>query len=226
VAPHDVMSELKNGVRGLRLAMGEGVCFENLDPQVEAAVRAGGDVLRDLGAEVTAMPIPEFDRLSAIPERFAALNREAYSANRPFFEAQQVDLDPAVMWIAKGKDIDESESRDVLERLADLKARLLETLREVDAVLVPTTPIPAKPVNEVDAEHGSFAGRYGRNTMPGNLLGLSAVSLPCGFTEDGLPIGLMIMAKPFREETALRVAQAYEQATPWHRRHPDLGWIG
>ncbi len=74
--------------------------------------------------------------------------------------------------------------------------------------------------------HGHFVGRYGRNTNFGNLLGLCAVSLPCGFTVEGLPIGLMIYAKPFREEMALRVAQAYEQATDWHRRRPDLTWIG
>jgi aspartyl-tRNA(Asn)/glutamyl-tRNA(Gln) amidotransferase subunit A len=56
------------------------------------------------------------------------------------------------------------------------------------------------------------------------VLGLCAVTLPCGFTRDGLPIGLMIYAKPFDEAAALRVAWAYEQATPWHRRRPDLRW--
>ena len=91
---------------------------------------------------------------------------------------------------------------------------------------LPTTPITAKPVEEVDADHGAFAGRYGRNTLLINLLGLGAVSLPCGFTDDGLPIGLMVTAKPFREDMALRVAYAYEQATGWHRRRPDLDWIG
>jgi aspartyl-tRNA(Asn)/glutamyl-tRNA(Gln) amidotransferase subunit A len=128
--------------------------------------------------------------------------------------------------MAKGKDIEESDCRAVLEKLADLKVRLLETLRDVDAVLVPTTPIPARPVDEVDADHGAFVARYGRFTQFANLFGLTAVSLSCGFTAEGLPIGLMITAKPFQEEMALRVAQAYEQATDWHRRRPDLAWIG
>ena len=49
--------------------------------------------------------------------------------------------------------------------------------------------------------------------------------MPCGFTSEGLPIGLMNYAKPFHEDMALRVAYAYEQATQWHTRHPDLAWM-
>jgi aspartyl-tRNA(Asn)/glutamyl-tRNA(Gln) amidotransferase subunit A len=222
---HDVLGDLKGGVEGLRLIFAEGVCFDKLDPQVEAAVRAGGDVFRNLGAEVEHRPIPEFDQAHALPDRFAAMNAEAYAANRRFFEEHAEALDPVVFWMAKGKEIDESECRAALERLADLKVRLLETLSDVDAVLVPTTPIPARPVDEVDAEHGAFVARYGRITGFANLFGLCAASLPCGFTDEGLPIGLMIMAKPFREDMALRVAWAYEQATDWHRRRPDLRWI-
>ena len=59
----------------------------------------------------------------------------------------------------------------------------------------------------------------------GNILDLCGVSVPCGLTSGGLPIGLMIYAKPFAEDMALRVAYAYEQATEWHRRHPDLSWV-
>lgn len=226
VKPHTVLNDLQAGVAGLRVVFAEGVPFEDLDPQVERAVRASGPVFRELGAEVTGRDMPELDELAVLPERFAALNAEAYAANRRLLEEQTEHLDPVVFWMAKGKDIADDECRAVLEKLAKLQARLLETLGEVDALLVPTTPIPARPVDEVDANHGAFAGRYGRNTMFANLLGLCAVSLPCGLTDAGLPIGLMIAAKPFREDLALRLAYAYEQATDWHRRHPDLAWIG
>ncbi len=92
---------------------------------------------------------------------------------------------------------------------------------------MPTTALPARPVAEVDADRDSFAhysGIYLRNTSLGNLLGLCAVSVPCGFSADGLPIGLMVYAKPFDEAAALRVAHAYAQATEWRTRHPDLSW--
>jgi hypothetical protein len=58
----------------------------------------------------------------------------------------------------------------------------------------------------------------------GNILNLCGVSLPCGFTREGLPIGLMVYGKPFQEDMALRVARGFEQATDWHQRHPDLAW--
>ena len=54
---------------------------------------------------------------------------------------------------------------------------------------------------------------------------MCGVSLPCGFTKDGLPIGLLIYAKPFQEDVALRAGYAFEQATDWHKRHPDLSWL-
>ena len=101
---HHVLGDLKRGVKGLRLAFGEGVCFDKLDPQVGAAVRASGDVFRDLGADVTAMTIAEFDQAHALPDRFAVMNAEAYAANRRFLEEQAEALDPVVLWMAKGKD--------------------------------------------------------------------------------------------------------------------------
>ena len=68
--------------------------------------------------------------------------------------------------------------------------------------------------------------KYHRNAGVGNILNLCAVSVPCGFTRDGLPVGLMVYAKPFQEDVALRVAYAYEQATEWHARRPGLAWTG
>jgi Asp-tRNA(Asn)/Glu-tRNA(Gln) amidotransferase A subunit family amidase len=99
----------------------------------------------------------------------------------------------------------------------------------VDALLVPTTMIPARPIADIDATRETYADhnmRYLRNTTIGNFLNLCAVSLPCGVTRAGLPIGLMVYAKPFQEDVALRVAHAYEQATEWHRRRPALDWAG
>ena len=108
-----------------------------------------------------------------------------------------------------------------------LTAQALETLADVDVFLAPTTSYPALPLAEVDASVDTYKhwnGAYSRNTVVGNLLGLCAVSVPCGFTDTGLPIGLMIHAKPRCEAMALRVAYAFEQATPWHQRIPTLDW--
>ena len=87
--------------------------------------------------------------------------------------------------------------------------------------------IPTAPLGEVDASldaYTPFNLRYSRNTRVANVLGLCALTVPCGFTSEGLPIGLMIHGKPRDEAMVLRVGQAFEQATDWHQRTPDLQW--
>ena len=114
-----------------------------------------------------------------------------------------------------------------MRQWAALRRRVVRTLADVDALIVPATMIPARPVSVIDATPESYTehnGKYLRNTSLGNTLDLCAVNLPCGFSNEGLPIGLMIYAKPFDEATALRVAWAYEQATDWKTRRPDLTW--
>ncbi|MBI2155927.1 MAG: hypothetical protein HYU26_03315 [Candidatus Rokubacteria bacterium] len=137
-------------------------------------------------------------------------------------------LDPAVAHRMKtGRGLSATDYFVVLRQWAALRERVHRTLADVDALLVPATMIPARPLASIDASVESYSDanvRYLRNTAVGNILALCAVVLPCGFTREGLPIGLMIYAKPLDEAMALRVARAYEQATDWHRRRPDLSW--
>ena len=92
-------------------------------------------------------------------------------------------------------------------------------MAEVDGIVMPTVPLPATPIADSPPEHAMLRPR---NTMPFNLLGLPAISVPCGFTAAGLPIGLQIVGKAFDEAGILRIAHAYEQATPWHLQRPPL----
>ena len=111
--------------------------------------------------------------------------------------------------------------------MRQLRAVAGHALREIDALLVPTTPIPAKPVAEIDTNMDNYLAHnllYLRNTSIGNVLNFCGLSVPCGFTKIGLPIGLLIYGKPFQEDLILRIGYAYQQATDWHRRKPDLSW--
>jgi aspartyl-tRNA(Asn)/glutamyl-tRNA(Gln) amidotransferase subunit A len=101
-------------------------------------------------------------------------------------------------------------------------------LAKLDVLLAPTTPIEAQPVGQNDVRIGgeSFPVRASliRFTRPFNLSGHPAASIPCGFTEGGLPMGLHIIGRPFDEATVLRVADAYQRVTDWHtRRAPFAG---
>jgi len=109
-----------------------------------------------------------------------------------------------------------------------LRANAGNTLKDIDAILVPTTPIPARPVADVDTDMDTYLQQnafYLRNTSVGNILNMCGLSIPCGFTDKGLPIGLMIYGKPFHENEILRVGYAFQQMTDWHRRNPDLTWV-
>jgi aspartyl-tRNA(Asn)/glutamyl-tRNA(Gln) amidotransferase subunit A len=89
----------------------------------------------------------------------------------------------------------------------------------VDLIATPTTPISARPIEEGDLQVTFNLIRF---TNPLNFLGVPAISIPCGFTGEGLPIGLQLAGRWWDEATVLRAAYAYEQATDWHKRRPPL----
>ncbi len=230
VPPHDVLGGLKAGVRGLRLAFGETPFFDDVDPEVETAVREAGKVFQSLGAHVGAIALPEAAEAWADPARPLMAAAEACAVNGRFLDRHFDELDPVVAHrMIAGRKLSATDYFALLRRMAGWRERVRRSLADVDALLVPTTPLPPRPIAEIDRTRESytdFNNRYLRNTTLGNVFNMCAVSVPCGLTRAGLPIGLMVYAKPFQEEMALRVAWAYEQATDWHGRHPDLGWAG
>ncbi len=116
----------------------------------------------------------------------------------------------------------------MLNELKALRASQIVTLRDIDVFLSPTTRIPALPVATVDKSletYLAYFAQYMANTNIGNRLSLCGLSLPCGFTSKGLPIGLLINGKPFAEATVLRAGYAFEQATDWVQKRPDLSWV-
>jgi aspartyl-tRNA(Asn)/glutamyl-tRNA(Gln) amidotransferase subunit A len=228
VPPHDVLGSLEAGVKGLRLAFGETLFFDDVDAEITTAVREAGRVFRGLGASVQGVAVPEVAAAMAEQRRASMIAAEALAVNGRMLDEQFDRLDPIVAnRMTIGRKLTATDYFTVLRQWADLRARVRRTLADVDALLVPATLIPPRPIAAIDASaetYGDANVRYLRNTAIGNILDLCAVVLPCGVTRDGLPIGLMIYAKPFDEAMALRVARAYEQATDWHLRRPDLAW--
>jgi aspartyl-tRNA(Asn)/glutamyl-tRNA(Gln) amidotransferase subunit A len=226
VEPIDVLRTLHDGVAGTRVAFAEGLLFEDLDPHVEQAVRDCAGIFEDLGAAVTAVDFAEAGEVMSTPSVISQV--EGYAVNASLLEQRPDDLDPMVLHrMRPGKDVAAIDYVNALNALLPLRDRAARRFDSVDVLLAPTCMIPAKPLTIVDRDFDTYMGyarSYLRNCFVGNLLDLCAVTLPCGATPQGLPIGLMIYARPFREDTALRVAQAFEQATSWHAQHPDLGW--
>ena len=228
VPQQDVLRGLKDGVKNLRIAFADTLFFDGVEPEVEAAVRDAGRVLESLGARVDRIAVPEAAEVWADEKRPLWIAAEACVPNGELLDRHFDALDPVVARrMIQGRSLLATDYFALLRRVAALRERVLWTLRDVDALLVPTVPITARPVSEIDASFETYMDfniRYTRNCTIGNVLNLCAVSVPCGVTSAGLPIGLMIYAKPFAEDLALRVAYAYEQATAWHTRHPHLQW--
>ncbi|MEQ8994375.1 MAG: amidase [Pseudomonadales bacterium] len=227
VAPIEVLTTLHDGAQGLRIGFAEGFMFDDVDADVGRAVRAAADVIRFVDATVTHVDFTEAAEIMATPSVISQV--EGYAVNARRLEEQGDALDPVVRdRMRPGGTVRAVDYRRALDALVPLRARAARRFDEVDVLLAPTCPLPAAPLLDVDRDFDTYmgyAGRYLRNCFVGNLLNLPAVSVPCGFTAGGLPVGLMIYAAPFREDLALRVAQAFERATDWHQRHPDLGWV-
>jgi aspartyl-tRNA(Asn)/glutamyl-tRNA(Gln) amidotransferase subunit A len=228
VVPNDTLRDLKRGVRGLRIAFGETVFFDEVEGDVERLVRSTGEVFRELGAQVIHAQIPEAKDAMASQKRALMVAAEGCAANGHWLDSHFEDLDPIVSHrLAAGRGLSAADYVSLIREWSALRKRVVETLQDIDAVIVPTTALAAKPVSTVDEDLETYAGyngRYLRNTAIGNILNLTGVSLPCGFDSHSLPVGLMVYAKPFQEHVALRVAFAYEQATRWHQCRPDLSW--
>jgi aspartyl-tRNA(Asn)/glutamyl-tRNA(Gln) amidotransferase subunit A len=229
IAAQDVLGELKNGIKGMRLAFAESVFWQGVDPDIEQAVRECGAIFKEMGATVDSIDFEEAEQARQLNSKGLIIAAEAYTLNKRWLEEHYDRLDPIVSQrMIKGKAVETSEYLHNNLAWRNLRSKAFTTLKDVDALLVPTTPIPALPIAEIDADMDTYTQQnlsYLRNTAIGNVLNLCGLSVPCGFTQKGLPIGLMIYAKPFQENKALRIGYAFQQATDWHRRRPDLSWV-
>ena len=217
VMPEDPLPSLHRGIRGLKLARMPEAEREGVVPAMLTAYDRALDTLAGLGAEIVEIALPfRFTDLVAMQ---AILLAEAYFFNGHLAEDQAAPLDPAVRKrVLSGGRISANEYLRTKALIQELKARFDAAMTGIDALLTPTTEAPAIPVAEVDQD--VVPSRY---TRFGNLLELCALALPNGVTETGLPLSLQIVCRGYEEATALRIGQAYQQATDWHTRMPPVG---
>ena len=229
LAQQDVLKDLRASVKGKRLAFAETVFFDDIDSEVDTRVRDCGDVFEQLGAEVTRIEFPEAEQAKELNPGGVFIASEGYTLNKKWLEENFDQLDPVVAErMIMGKDITAATYLENTIASKRLRAKVYNVMEDLDALLVPTTCVPAKPVAEVDADMDTYLTNnaiYLRNTNIGNILKLCGLSVPCGFTAGGLPIGLLIYGKPFQEEVILNIGYAFQQHTDWHRHVPDLSWL-
>jgi aspartyl-tRNA(Asn)/glutamyl-tRNA(Gln) amidotransferase subunit A len=193
-----------------------------LDPEVRASWRAALHVLEEEGAEIVHIELPR-----PTMEQYRTIQRpEATLAHmqKGWFNKLDLYREPVRSSLLNGKQVPAVDFLNALHERRLFSSNLRTIMRRADVFVLPTIPVPAQPAElmaqdiEIDGVTENLSPAYLRLTMPFNLAGLPAVSCPCGFTMDGLPIGLQIVGKPFEEATALRIAHAYQQLTDWHNR--------
>lgn len=218
--------DLEADIGGTRICIPREYFWDDADDEVTAAVRATTAVFAGLGAHVDEVSLDELDKLGELRSRKNLTAVETCLSYGPLLRDQPRSFDPIVYQrMVDGFDVTAVEYLGALRFRNDMQRDFARSMTNIDALLVPTTPFAALPVAECDDQGDKYWRVNGlclRNTAAANLLGLCAISLPCGFTEAGLPVGLMLMGRAWDEGRLLQLARAYESATTWHQQRPDL----
>ena len=219
----DYLAEIDAGVAGVRIGIADAYLRRHVDPEVARLVEAGIAALERLGASIVEIAPPP--PAEAVPGLLAILMPEATAYHLPWLRERPQDYGPAVRERlelgAVTPAVSYVQAQQVRRRCTD---EFLRAMADVDVLITPAAPTAATPLEgdlitgdeadpDVLAALIAFSG-------PFNLTGFPALSIPCGFTETGLPVGMQLVAKPWQEAALFAVAHSYESATGWHRRMP------
>jgi aspartyl-tRNA(Asn)/glutamyl-tRNA(Gln) amidotransferase subunit A len=216
----DYRSALRRKVSALRIGIPRAVFYDMLDPDIEQAVRQALGVIARLTASTRNVELPPYKTLPVV-------GAEAWVFHAPYFtKTPQLYQSGTRQRLEGGSMVSAAayiEGRRELERLRRAVAAVFS---DVDLLVTPTTPILPQTVDEAVNNPalpppGGVAPSL-RNTQPFDIYGLPSISVPCGFSRSGMPIGLEISGPRLGETQVLALAQAYEQATDWHRRTPPV----
>ncbi len=220
----DFLAHADRGAEGLRIGFDVSYWEEGAHPEVSAAVAAAVGEFDRLGAKL--LPV----RITAIAETcehwYPLTALEAAEVHAPYFPAHADRYGPVFRQLLEDAASYGAAERDKAREAARrAKALLEETFAEVDVLLCPSAALPAMPLEEappglvLPPEVIAASLRF---TAPFNFSGHPTISLPCGFSSDGLPLSLQLVGRHGDEATIIGAAHAYEEATAWHERHPPI----
>jgi len=191
-------------------------------PDVLAAFEAACALLRELGAHIEERPVP-FDFAAMVARNGQIIAAEAYALHREYIEDEALPLGQFVRGrVLGGKGLPAADYIHALQEHARAKRAWRDWMRDADALLTPGLPFPACPLEEVDEAQTPLAAF----SRAGNFMGTCGLALPAGFSAQGLPIGVQLLGKPFDDARLCRIGIAFQQASDWHRRTPDLSALG
>jgi aspartyl-tRNA(Asn)/glutamyl-tRNA(Gln) amidotransferase subunit A len=213
----DYAQALRTKVSSLRVGAPREFFFADLDPEVDAAVKESLSVLAKLTAGIHDVALPSSNMETL---RDVVRAAEAYAYHREYVTKTPELYQPLTLTrIRAGANVTTPAYIQGRRDLDQVRRTAGKWLESVDVLVTPTIPIPPAAISD---PHANDILPEVRNTSPFNVNGWPAISLPCGFTSQGLPIGLQIIGPHGGEAVVFRLAHAYEQATEWHKRRPQM----
>ena len=222
--PEDYSAGLDRGVRGLRMAWSGDLGYAGVDPEVARLTSQAAQVFQELGASVEETDLSLEDPFPAFYDIFAT---GTYAAYGHLLESHRDDFTHYVRnTLEHAAALTASDFSRALLRVDQLRRQMEEFFDRYDLLLTPTMAVPAFPIGERPSVIGGkevnpFWG-YLPFTFPINMTGQTASSVPCGFSTDGLPIGLHIVGPSGAEAKVLQASAAFEQARPWAHHRPPV----
>ena len=217
VPVEDYVAALRSNLPPLRVGVPRKFFFDDLDKEVSSATTHALSGLAAMGAEIREIELQ-------VPTDRTLQSAESYAFHAQFVDRSRELYQPETLRrIVTGQNVSPERLLECRRELERVRRDIVRVLADVDVLVTPTTPIPAPAIAELKRDPELLRPRellLLRNTRPINVWGLPAISVPCGFTEGGLPIGLQIIGPHWGEARVLQVAHAYEQATAWHKRQP------
>ena len=213
-------------VKSLRIGIPSSYFYDEVDSQVAAALEAAQRTFAGLGVEICAVDVPSLDQVNLIWA--AALAAEAATIHRKWLRERPADYGAMVrrriefgLYQPATRYIEALTLRDSI-----LREFCSTAFTACDVLLTPSAPVPAPLLSEVDVgDSKAMPGLVmllSRCTRPISYLGLPAMSVPCGFSEQGLPLAFQLVGRPFSEPTLCALGDAYQHATSWHQQVPPI----
>jgi aspartyl-tRNA(Asn)/glutamyl-tRNA(Gln) amidotransferase subunit A len=213
----DYISSLSLDVGKIRIGVPRAFFYNDLDAEVAAALEQALRVLKTMTLEAREISLQ-------VPTDRTLQGAESYAYHKPWVQKSPELYQPETLRrIRSGEKITEEERADRERELKEVRKSIGKSFADVDVLITPTMPMPPPVIAELKKNPEMLRPaeiRLLRNTRPINVWGLPAISVPCGFTAAGLPIGMQIVGRRWEETTILALANAYEQATAWHKRRP------
>jgi amidase len=208
----DYLHGIGTGIEGLTVGVDWAFATRSVAPAMAAAFTEAVAVLETLGAHIRTIRLPRLPVAEVMP----LLTAEMAAAHEETFPARAGEYGPALAASLRGAErlsgVTVAKALTARLRFSGELARVFE---DVDLIATPTTPRGAPPWEEAEA-------RLMRYTLPFDMSGSPALSIPCGFDEDGLPLSLQLIGRHLAEDVVCRVGHAFQSATDWHSRRPAL----